>query len=63
MRVGNGLRFDALRGIDNQERAFARRESARNFVGEIDVAGRVDEVENVALTIFVRCNRVAPQRL
>ena len=43
--VGERLRLDALRRVDHQQRAFAGLQAARNFVGEIDVAGRVDQVE------------------
>ena len=49
--VGERLRLDALRGVDDQQRAFAGRERARHFVGEVDVAGRVDEVEDVVLAV------------
>ena len=49
--VGEGLRFDALRGVDHQQRAFAGLQAARDFVGEIDVAGRVDEVELVLVAV------------
>ena len=47
--VGDGLRLDALRGVDDEQRAFARGERARDFVGEIHVARRVHEVELVGL--------------
>ena len=50
--VGEGLRFDALGGVDDQQRAFAGGERARDFVGEIDVAGRVDQVELVGLAVL-----------
>ena len=45
--VGQRLRFDALRRVDHQQRALAGGEAARHFVGEIDVAGRVHQVELV----------------
>ena len=44
MNVGHRLRFDALRGIDNQERAFARRQTSRDFISKIDVARRIKQV-------------------
>ena len=50
--VGDGLRFDALAGVHDEQRAFARGERARNFVGKIDVAGRVDQVEPVVVSVF-----------
>ncbi len=49
--VGHGLRFNALTGIDHQQSAFARRERAAHFIGEVDVAWRVDQIEVVDLTI------------
>ena len=36
--VGQRLRLDALRGVDQQQRAFAGGERPRHLVGEIDVA-------------------------
>ena len=49
--VGDGLRFDALRGVHHQQRAFAGRQRARHLVGEVDVAGRVDQVEQIGLAV------------
>ncbi len=49
--VGERLRLDALRSVHHQQRAFAGLQAARNFVGEIDVAGRVDQVELVDLAV------------
>ena len=49
--VRHGLRFHALRSIHHQQRTFARRQRARHFVREIDVPRRVDQVEQVGLTI------------
>src|SRR5690606_441963 len=49
--VGDALRLDALRGIHDQERTFARGQRTRDFVREIDVAGGVDQVELVSLTV------------
>ena len=45
--VGHGLGFDALAGVHDEEGAFAGGEGARNFVGEVHVAGSVNEVELV----------------
>ena len=50
--VGERLGFDALRGVNHQQRAFTRREAARDLVGEIDVPRRVDEVQ-----LVLRCRR------
>ena len=43
--VGEGLRFHALGRLHHQQGAFAGLQAARNFVGEIDVAGGIDQVE------------------
>ena len=40
--------------IDEQERPLARRERPRHFIREIDVSRRVDQVQDVGLTVF-RC--------
>ncbi len=50
--VGERLRLDALRGVDDQQRAFAGGQRARDFVGKIHVAGRVDQVELISLAIL-----------
>ena len=50
--IRNRLRFDALRRIDDQQRTFARGERARDFVTEIDVARRIDEIE-----LILSCRR------
>ena len=49
--VGERLRLDALGGVDDQERALDGGERAGDFVGEVDVAGRVDQVEDVGLAV------------
>ena len=46
--VRERLRLDPLRGVDDQERSFARLQRARHLVREVHVARRVDEVELVA---------------
>ena len=49
--VGQRLGLDALGGVDDQHHALARGERAADLVAEVDVAGRVDEVERVALPL------------
>ncbi len=51
IRIGERLGFDSLRCVDHQQRAFARSQGARDFVGKIHVAGRVDQVELVSLAV------------
>ena len=50
--VGERLRLDALGCVDHEQRALAGGERARHLVGEIDVAGRVDQVEDVGLAVL-----------
>ena len=52
--VGDGLGLHALEGIDEQDRPLAGGEAARHLVAEIDVAGRVDQVQ---LVLLRRCAR------
>ncbi len=59
--VGDGLRLDALGGVDDQQRALAGGEAARDLVGEVDVAGGVDQVQVVGLAVAGRV--LDPHRL
>ena len=43
--IGHGLGFHALKRIDQQNGPFAAGQAPRDFVMEIDVAGRVDQVQ------------------
>ena len=49
VRVRERLRLDALRRVDDEQRALARLQRTRHLVREVDVAGRVDQVELVLL--------------
>ena len=51
VRVGQRLGLDALRGVDDQQRALARGERARDLVAEVDMAGRVDQVELIGVAV------------
>ena len=50
--VGDGLGLDALGGVDQQDRALAGGQATRDLVVEVDVAGRVDQVELVGLAVL-----------
>jgi hypothetical protein len=47
MDVGEGLGLDPLGRVDDQDCALAGLEAAADLVAEVDVTGRVDEVEAV----------------
>src|SRR5205807_6019564 len=47
--IGQRLSLDPLGGVDQQDDPFAGGQRARHFVAEVDVAGRVDQVDDVAL--------------
>ena len=51
VQVRESLRLDALRGIHQQDRAFARGERAADLVREVDVAGGVDHVQRVGRAV------------
>ena len=53
--VGQGLGLDALGGVDDEQRALARGQRARDLVGEVDVPGGVDQVQLVGLAVPARC--------
>jgi hypothetical protein len=46
VQVRQRLRLDALRRVDEQHRALARLQRPADLVGEVDVAGGVDEVQD-----------------
>ena len=49
IRVRERLRLDPLRRVDDEQRALACLQRPRDLVGEVHVAGRVDQVQLVAL--------------
>src|SRR5690606_28865647 len=49
--VGQGLGLHALGGVDHQQGAFAGGQRTRDLVGEVDVAGRVHQVEDIFLAV------------
>ena len=49
--IGDGLCLDALGRVDQEDRPLAGRQAAGNLVVEVDVAGRVDQVELVDLAV------------
>ena len=49
--VGQRLGLDALGGVDDEHHALAGGQRAADLVAEVDVAGRVDQVEGVALPV------------
>ena len=50
--IGERLRLDPLARVDDEDRSFARGEGARDFVGEVDVSRRVDEIELVVAAVL-----------
>jgi hypothetical protein len=50
--VRDRLRFNALAGVDDEQRAFASGEGAGDFVRKIDVTGGVDQIEAVGVSVF-----------
>ena len=51
VRVCDRLRLDSLGSVDDEHGALARLERARDFVREVDVPGRVDQVQLVPLPL------------
>ncbi len=50
--IRQSLRLDALTGVDDQQRAFTGRQAARHFIGKVDMAGRVDQVQGIGLAVI-----------
>ncbi len=66
VEVRERLRLEALGGVDEQHGAFAGLERPRHLVGEVDMAGRVDQVQLVSLVCEphrLRLDRDAPLTL
>ncbi len=51
VQIGQGLRLDPLGRVDQQDRALAGRQRPGDLVGEVHVAGGVDEVQHVLVAI------------
>src|SRR4051794_9675187 len=45
VNVSDGLRFNSLGGIHDQQRTFASSQTSRNFIGKIDVSRRIEQVQ------------------
>src|SRR5438128_4382044 len=52
IRIRESLRFDSLRCVDDKQRSFACRKASGDFIAEVHMAGRIDEIENVILAVF-----------
>ena len=50
--VGDGLRLDALGSVDDQQRPVGGGEGFAHLVAEVDVAGGVDQVEDVVFAVL-----------
>src|SRR5690606_33850559 len=48
---GDGLRFDALGGVDHEQGTFTGGQRPADLVGKIDVSRRIDEVQLVGLAV------------
>src|SRR5690606_37583307 len=50
--VGERLRLHPLGGVHDEERALDRAHGAADLIGEVDVAGRVDEVQHIGPAVL-----------
>ena len=50
--IGEGLRLNALGGVNNEDGTFTGREAARDFIGEVDMARRVHQIQNIGLAVL-----------
>src|SRR5262249_14735217 len=51
INVGERLRFYTLARVDHQQRALTGSERARDLVGEVDMARRIHQIENIVLAV------------
>ena len=54
--VGERLCLDALRCVNDENRSLARGERTGNFIVKVNMAGGVDEVEDVFFPVFCTVN-------
>ena len=52
VHIGNRLGLHPLCRIDQQERPFAGRQTARHFIGKIDVPRRIDQMQGIRLPVL-----------
>ena len=52
VNVGQRLGLDALGAVNDEQRTFDGAHGAGDLVGEIDVTGGVDEVEDIGFAVF-----------
>src|SRR4030043_408843 len=52
IKVGNCLSLHALGSINQKKDAFARGQRARNLIRKVDMTWRVDQIENILLSVF-----------
>ena len=50
--IGQRLRLDTLAGIDQQQRALAGRQRTADLIGEINMARRIDQVQQIFLPVL-----------
>ena len=51
IQIADCLRLNTLRGINQQQRTFTGRDRAAHFVGEVNVTGRINEIEDVLFPV------------
>ena len=57
-KVGHSLCLDALRGVDEEKSPLARGDRAADLIAEVDVPGRVDQIELVIAPVEARGRRL-----
>ena len=62
IEIGQRLRFDALRCIHDQHRAFTGLERAADLIAEVHMPGRIDQVDLILVAVAGLCNTCAPRR-
>ena len=63
MDVGERLGLDPLGRVDDEDRAFAGLQAVADLVGEVDMAGRVDEIQAVHQPVVGRVLEARRARL
>ena len=52
INIGHCLGFDALGSVNNQQRPLASSQGTGNFIIKVNMAGSIDQIELIFLTII-----------
>ena len=52
INIGERLRLNPLRSVNNQKRPFTGLQRPRNFIGKVNVAWGIHQIKDIVLTVL-----------